>query len=198
MKKFFILTTMFIALATLSFGQVSGTPHNLTTVIAAGDMPGSFTGQICAACHIPHNGVNTAGTVLWSQTIPAAGGFTMYSSGTMTAGDLSITSESLKCLGCHDDATTIHNTGTVSLAGFAALGTLEGIVGTGLTNDHPVGVELVVSADMQAPTNAKTFANGGSDYVECGSCHNPHDNSVGAFLITTNNNSALCLDCHIK
>lgn len=199
MKKILILTTMFVALATLSFGQVvTGSPHDLSGAVSDANMPGSFSGEVCAACHIPHNGVNSAGTVLWSQTIPASGGFTMYYSGTMSAGDLSVTSESLKCLGCHDDATTIHSTGTISNAAFIGLGTLDGIVGTDLTNDHPVGVQLVVSADMQAPTNAKTFTSGGNEYVECGSCHNPHDNSLGAFLITTNDASALCLDCHIK
>ncbi|PLX18534.1 MAG: hypothetical protein C0599_12185 [Salinivirgaceae bacterium] len=175
MKRTFLLTSMFVAIVTFSFGQaVTGSPHDLSGDLTDAQMPGSFTGQICAACHIPHNGVNSAGTVLWSQTIPAAGGFTMYSSGTMAAGDLAITSESLKCLGCHDDATSIHGAGTLS----AIFPATTADLGTSLVNDHPVGVELVVSADMQAPTNAKTFTSGGSEYVECGSCHNAHDNSL--------------------
>ncbi|MFQ6079522.1 MAG: cytochrome c3 family protein [Thermodesulfobacteriota bacterium] len=32
--------------------------------------------------------------------------------------------------------------------------------------------------------------------MECGSCHNPHDNSIRPFLRNTNENSALCLTCH--
>lgn len=35
-------------------------------------------------------------------------------------------------------------------------------------------------------------------YVECSSCHTPHDNANGTFLRTSNNGSNLCLSCHIK
>ncbi|NOQ24656.1 MAG: hypothetical protein GQ564_04770 [Bacteroidales bacterium] len=201
MKKFLILTTMFVALATVSFGQVvTGSAHDLSGAVADVDMPGNFAGQVCAACHIPHNSIGGAGAILWSQTIPASAGFQMYTSATYTvAGDLTATGTSLKCLGCHDDATSIHSTGVISAAGFAALGTGNGVTGTDLRSDHPVGVTLTALAgSMKVPTNAKTFAAGGNDYVECGSCHNPHDDTNAGFLITSNDNSDLCLDCHIK
>ncbi len=179
-----------------SLGQISGTAHNLAGDISDANMPGSFAGEICAACHIPHNGVNAAGTVLWSQTLAAAGAFTMYTSGTMpTGGDLSVTSESLKCLGCHDDATSIHGAGTLS----AIFPATTAAVGVDLTNDHPIGVILdPAQPDLQSPTNARTFLNGGNEYVECGSCHNAHESTLPMFLRTTNDGSALCLDCHIK
>ncbi|PLX12489.1 MAG: hypothetical protein C0597_13245, partial [Marinilabiliales bacterium] len=83
MKKLLLLTTFLIAITAFSYGQVvTGSPHDLSGAVSDANMPGSFAGEVCAACHIPHNGVNAAGTVLWSQTIPVAGGFTMYSSGT--------------------------------------------------------------------------------------------------------------------
>ncbi|MDP3514023.1 MAG: cytochrome c3 family protein [Sulfuritalea sp.] len=38
-----------------------------------------------------------------------------------------------------------------------------------------------------------------SDYfVECGSCHDPHNTSVGTFLRKSNAASAVCLTCHNK
>ena len=35
-------------------------------------------------------------------------------------------------------------------------------------------------------------------FVECASCHDPHNTTNGTFLRTTNAGSALCLTCHIK
>jgi len=34
--------------------------------------------------------------------------------------------------------------------------------------------------------------------VECSSCHDPHDNTYGSFLVEDNSGSALCLRCHVK
>jgi predicted CXXCH cytochrome family protein len=97
------------------------------------------------------------------------------------------------------NATDIHSTSTISDAAFAALGTGDGNVGVDLLNDHPVGVILdEAELDYQSPTNARVFSDGTDNYVECGSCHNAHNNTLGSFLRTTNNNSSLCLDCHIK
>ena len=42
--------------------------------------------------------------------------------------------------------------------------------------------------------------NGGvfQPFVECASCHDPHDPSNGTFLRIANNTSAVCLACHVK
>lgn len=197
MKNILILTTMFVALATVSFGQVvTGSLHDLTGAVTDANMPGSFSGEVCAACHIPHASIVGTGEFLWSG-LESGETFNMYTSSTVTAGaDLTATGASLKCLGCHDDATTIHTTSVISLlAGYTGVGA----VGIDLRNDHPVGIILDdTQADYKVPTNAKTYTDGVDNYVECGSCHNPHDNTLGSFLITTNDLSALCLDCHIK
>ena len=93
-------------------------------------------------------------------------------------------------------------------------------IGTDLSNDHPVSIEYVENrAGLKLKTTALTGwtgattiqhllrDTGGVDYVECGSCHDPHDgadsssggtaNSV-AFLRIKNDGSALCLGCHDK
>lgn len=35
-------------------------------------------------------------------------------------------------------------------------------------------------------------------FVECGSCHDPHNDTNGTFLRISNTGSAVCLSCHVK
>ena len=81
-----------------------------------------------------------------------------------------------------------------------------------LTNDHPISFTYdgaLVSADggLNDPTTQASGLPGGgtvqddllfSDSLECGSCHDVHDDSNGNFLIKSNANSALCTTCHNK
>ena len=101
-------------------------------------------------------------------------------------------------------------------------------IGTDLSDDHPVGVQLPDTAtfDFNAPSattagmkiydtnsngradsNEVRFYNTGEGYeVECASCHDPHGVPVGgsggplipSFLRVNNSGSALCLTCHVK
>ena len=43
---------------------------------------------------------------------------------------------------------------------------------------------------------AKEVGTDADGYVQCTSCHDPHDNINGHFLVITTQNSALCLECH--
>ena len=100
------------------------------------------------------------------------------------------------------------------------------LIGTDLTNDHPVGVTFPTTngpgTDFKTPTGTKgnaTFfdANSNSNMdsgdvclydakVECASCHDPHgvpSAGVGStfnatFMRVSNTNSAVCLTCHAK
>lgn len=70
-----------------------------------------------------------------------------------------------------------------------------------LSNDHPVsfpwrsdfpGVEPV-------PTNTKLKLFGAAPgRMECSTCHDVHNNQYPPFLRMSNNNSDMCLACHIK
>lgn len=42
------------------------------------------------------------------------------------------------------------------------------------------------------------YGRGGVQYVECASCHDPHNTTNATFLRTTNTSSAVCLTCHNK
>ena len=89
-------------------------------------------------------------------------------------------------------------------------------LGTDLRNDHPVtivyetaraatapefvtqvlvGSKITVGAVNPLPLFGTTTANA---TVECASCHNAHNNSLGNFLRIANTGSAMCLKCHIK
>lgn len=89
-------------------------------------------------------------------------------------------------------------------------------LGTDLRNDHPVAI-VYETARAGAPSDFITQAISGTKItvgsssplplygtssstatVECASCHNPHNNSLGNFLRKSNTGSAMCLTCHIK
>jgi hypothetical protein len=90
------------------------------------------------------------------------------------------------------------------------------IIGTDLSNDHPVSMPYPTVAQDPAfnqppgtPGSPRVFTNGirtfAADKVECGSCHEPHvggaawsAKSIANKLRVSNTQSAMCLTCHIK
>ena len=77
-----------------------------------------------------------------------------------------------------------------------------------LSTTHPIGIAYpgVVAGqfkDVASNTAVKLFKEGGASatQIECASCHEPHNQGAQEgrfFLRSTNDNSALCLTCHIK
>jgi predicted CXXCH cytochrome family protein len=89
-------------------------------------------------------------------------------------------------------------------------------LGGDLRNDHPVAIVYetaraakpaefvtqqisgsVISVGASAPLPLYG-ASAATATVECASCHNAHNNSLGNFLRKANTGSAMCLSCHIK
>ena len=89
-------------------------------------------------------------------------------------------------------------------------------LGSDLRNDHPVsivyetaraartteyvtqaiaGTRITVGSSTPLPLFGSSTA---TATVECASCHNAHNNSLGNFLRKANSGSAICLTCHIK
>jgi len=201
MKRTLLILTAAMILAAPAMAQIAGTAH---------DLRGTIGGvQICVACHTPH-GASPA-IPLWNHNLPSpASNYTAYASGgTIDATDLanfasSDGSISSLCLSCHD--------GTVALGSLVndpgdltdTTSTISGgaLLSTDLSNDHPVNFTFdagLIAADgeLQAPTVAPLFG-AGSDQLQCGSCHDPHDDTNSPFLVLSNSGSALCLDCHVK
>jgi len=117
------------------------------------------------------------------------------------------------CLSCHD--------GTIALGSLANLPfgfsgdmpmigtsggymptTAIGYIGVDLRDDHPVAIKYTNAQDSElaaAPSGkVKVFNDSttGNNYVECTSCHEPHDNTYTNFLVDSNAGSAICTNCH--
>jgi predicted CXXCH cytochrome family protein len=206
MKKIPIFLLVIIAVASLPLlatADITGTKHDFsTTGDASGQGFGLSGNQICVVCHTPHHGTTGLEAPLWNHTTTTAT-FTPYTGGTLDATVGQPQGVSLLCLSCHD--------GTVALDAFGgAAGTTpitgDGLLGTDLSNDHPVSFTYdaaLVTADgaLNDPTAAPIadwLYGAGSDQLECASCHDVHDNTNAPFLRLSNDNSALCLTCHIK
>ena len=108
----------------------------------------------------------------------------------------------LRCLGCHDGATPIDRFGGKTGAVAMKLNSAA-IIGFNLGNDHPGGMEYGVpttgytAASGSAVGGLPLYDDGGTDKVECSTCHNPHGVSTAGykFLRVT---GTICTTCHIK
>jgi predicted CXXCH cytochrome family protein len=215
------LLVLLVMISVVAMAGVEQTKHNFTSQTYS---PNAFfygTRQICVFCHVAHNGDQTIGQ-LWNHETNQSQTYIMYSSPTI---DMTIAPSphkgSLVCLSCHDGTIAVNslnnlpgpegagNYGTPGGSALDASGKLtassDAYIGTDLSDDHPVGVTYDASKDPSGFV-PKT---GNSDqypdkllsegmYVECVSCHNPHDNTYSNFLVESNANSQLCMRCHIK
>jgi len=194
----------------LSFGLYgySVTPATAAITGTAHDLSGG-AGQVCVTCHTPHNAQATANQLipLWNHATTATATYTVYASPTSSIdGVISQPSGVSKaCLSCHDGtvATDAYG-GTFDPAGGTPAKKLSGgkNLGTDLSNDHPVSVtyvdpELVPIASIPAG-GVELFGTAGNETVECASCHDVHDNTLGKFMRVTTVGSALCKSCHAK
>jgi predicted CXXCH cytochrome family protein len=196
---------MLLVSAAASAQQVTGTSHDM------GWYSGNSTdnGQVCVYCHTPHNASLAIPTPpLWNKVLTAQS-FDIYGSDTIDNPTGQPEGTSLACLTCHD--------GTLALDAMInppidftpdnnTMGPVGGNLGTDLSNDHPISIGYSLSADAAfvAPgtvTDTLPLFGGTQDatyQVECASCHNVHDDSIAPFLRISNDNSAVCLTCHIK
>ena len=123
--------------------------------------------QICVFCHTPHGAVSPATTApLWNRTINASGAYSAYQmTGSNSTGTASVAGMALACLSCHDGTQAMDamlngpgfgNDSTGGARSFMPDGstnytwsntegpTMNGngapLIGTDLTNDHPIGM----------------------------------------------------------
>lgn len=201
------LSTVLVAvLAGVAMSQdtskIANTPHNMSTV----DVWGVVLPQnrVCLPCHTPHSARNDddgKSQALWNHATTEQT-FEMY---TTSAGHQGTQPEgpSKLCLSCHDGVTAIDSFGGNDdfFNNVRIPADRPSNLGTDLRDDHPIGVQypppdLTGYNDKSTFTGVKVVTIDGVDRVECTSCHDPHDNSLGMFLRQTLDGSAICLECH--
>lgn len=163
---------------------------------------------------------------LWNRTLTQVSDYTLYTEFTRVGSDINATGfgqptgVSKLCLSCHDGTIAIDSFGrnadnSVNTGGTnfvddinanANIGEGSGITGD-LSNDHPVA--FTFPTQVQDP-EIHAFAGGlvnstlplfgpGQDQMECATCHDVHaTGTFGPLLRVNNQNSDLCVTCHIK
>ena len=191
-----------IAVAVLAGVGLSAVSHTNAATITGSkhDLSGSTGGEICVACHTPHNANTTVTDApLWNHTMTTAT-YEVYASPTFNGTISQPTGVSKLCLSCHDgtiapDAFTGH-TGVTSIAA-------AGNLGTNLKKSHPISFTYdaaLATADGEL-TDPGTLPAGwiNNSKFECSSCHDVHNKTgIAKMLHATNSGSALCLTCHKK
>jgi predicted CXXCH cytochrome family protein len=129
------------------------------------------------------------------------------------------------CLSCHDGTIALGSVvnmpndiptsypNILMSGGSNIISSAAGYIGLDLRDDHPVAIKHDSGRDAElvpgtSVVYARLYKDGGGgravvenadgNYIECTSCHNPHDNQWKKFLIASNLGSALCTACHTK
>lgn len=214
-----LVMSLVIIISATALAGVVDTKHNFSSPTAS---PTAFfygTTQVCVFCHAPHNAMTIG--ALWNHDYNPGQSYQMYTSDTMDmTQSANPNNGSLVCLSCHDGTIAINSLNNVpGSSGAGSYGSpggsnLDGsglltsgshsFVGTDLRDDHPVGLTYDTTKDTNFHPKTgnplaypdKLLSEG--FYVECISCHNPHDNTYSSFLVESNENSSLCMRCHIK
>lgn len=210
---------LIFASATAWGGTIVGSVHDFSAAL-----PTQTEGQICVACHTPHNAdISVTEAPLWNHEVTIAT-YTLYTSPTLDATPGQPTGSSKLCLSCHDGTVAIDSfggaTGNVFMTGDQAVGR-----NGELSDDHPISItfdDTLASTDgglfppsttnvtigdpadrTKTGTIDTTMLIGGQ--VQCASCHDVHNNFVAAattgsaFLLkVSKDSSAICLTCHNK
>ena len=199
MNKHKLATKIFIVIiCVLSCGGVFGsgsivtTKHNLSTS-GKGEIKSATESEVCIFCHSSHN---TSGEgPLWNHETTSPVRFKTYDRTTMSSRAEQPNGSTKLCLSCHD--------GTIAVGAIRGLSrpipmrnvgnegeiplSRTSHIGTDLSGTHPVSVkyqEATALADdhLRWPPfdpERKVGADA-AGYVQCTSCHDPHDDSKSA------------------
>lgn len=184
------ITVVLVAVCGLAFAGLKGSKHDFST-----DAWEGF--DECGACHVPESEKPPA-PPLWNTRADLTKRF-----GRSARSESQPGLGTLVCLQCHDGTIAKDATGAVS--GKERFTNRQHsrrfTTGHGRT-DHPVGVEYPkIDKGYRSLTSVLSgwrvrLPNG---KVECGSCHDPHnDSGEEHMLVMSNARSALCLKCHRK
>lgn len=170
--------------------QIEGTPHDLSAVAG---------GATCSFCHTPHGAL--AGTPLWSRKLSTAV-YRIYQSSSLEADVGQPTGSSKLCLSCHDGTVALTESLPGDVVGGAYITPGAANLGTDLSDDHPISFvysSALSGRDPQirpATTLPEQLRLDRSSELQCTTCHDPHDNRFGDFLVMPNDRARMCTTCH--
>jgi predicted CXXCH cytochrome family protein len=190
--------------ADVSAQSIINSPHNLS---ASGPGKVKSTGeqQVCIFCHTPHHA--SAVQPLWNRNLPV-NAYRVYSSSTLISTPGQPTGSSKLCLSCHDGTIALGSLLTANQTlnfanGVTTIPSGPMNLGTDLSGSHPISFTYDANlatkngklADPASLPKSVVLENG---QLQCTSCHDPHDDSRGNFLVMTNRKSQLCNSCHTQ
>jgi len=193
-------------------GTIANSKHDLSATSTAAVKSATQT-DTCVFCHVTHNSQPGVARPLWSHTMTTQN-LTWAPTTTVRGTTLptSITSAALAnsraCMSCHDGTVALGDLltgtgGTVSgpnVTGGKLTGGVNLLNPSNMQTNHPIGVGKPTA--VVGFTNFKTVPPGtavnydSAGNVQCGSCHNPHDNTFQPFLKINPAGGAICLTCH--
>ena len=192
--------------ALLALGGVLGaesvvnSKHNLS-VTGPGTVKAVTETQVCLFCHAPHD--SSPAAPLWNRY---DGGmpYTPYSSSTAFSSPGQPTGASKLCLSCHDGTIALgmvrSRASEILFPGTGKLDSGASFLGTDLSDDHPVSFAFDQTlATQQGQLADPALLTGpvrldAAGQLQCTSCHDPHDDQYGKFLVMDNRWAALCTD----
>jgi hypothetical protein len=177
-------------------------------------------------CHAPHNPSNASAGPLWNHAMSAVATYATYKSSSTLASIGQPGPDSKLCLSCHDGTVAVlaygGNTGGMTMLEASGAGSMS-VIGTDLSNDHPIGFVYDAALVAKDPTKLKptktpvtigasSFRTGtiatmllhGGTKIACSSRHDVHNKFAVATLTgrglvkVGTGGSALCVTCHIK
>ena len=142
--------------------------------------------------------------------------YTPFTSATLQALHITIgqpNGSSRLCLSCHDGTIALGSVSSCPSGIAMNTATISGTnnLGTDLTSDHPVS--FIYNSALASAASAYPAAGGlvdpatpgalppevaldQSGQMQCTTCHDPHNNQYGYFLVMDNSSSQLCVTCH--
>lgn len=222
-----LVTGVFFAIALPAAATqscIKGGPHDLSSRGASFSFGDSVEqaglDRVCVYCHTGHLAVEVSSQnqanylPLWNHALTNIQ-YTQYNNGAT----YSISGVILLCLSCHDGSLATNAFGVNQVSPQQKPGGPMHYIGSSdpaylggdadLSNDHPIGFNYaaVQAADPDIAPSNSAMGNTGqkiSDFLDggvmtCATCHQVHGCNTGSSLtVVADNQSALCLTCHLK
>ena len=191
--------------------SVLSTVHNLS-VSGPGTIKASTESDACVFCHTVHR--SNGATPLWNHNFSGITNYIVYSSPSLDAIGLTVpqpNGSSRLCLSCHDGTVALGSVSSqttpiaMQQAGGGPVTTMPvgpGNLGTDLSGDHPISFVYDSNLATKDPqlkdpgTLVGPVRLDSERRLQCTTCHDPHNNQFGNFLVEDNTGSALCQSCH--